>query len=190
MIYPQHYLVNVSIIKITEAEEHLRKEHTMMEAITKRLRPQPWQWKQAAFAGLLATLIYTLAMKVDIAVTGNRFNDIRFIEGLIGGKQAHKTSFTLLAWTFHLLNGALLGEIYAAIFKRVFPGPDWLKGGIFGEIFILSVWWLTPFADKHHPMIKSGELPKLATWTSFLQNIVRHFVFGITLGLLYRDKKR
>jgi hypothetical protein len=42
-------------------------------------------------------------------------------------------------------------------------------------------------AYKYHPMIKSGELPKLATWLSFFQNIVRHFVFGITLGLLYRD---
>jgi hypothetical protein len=36
-------------------------------------------------------------------------------------------------------------------------------------------------------VIKSGELPKLATWASFFQNTVRHFVFGITLGLRYRD---
>ena len=128
-------------------------------------------------------------MRGDMALTGNRFNDIRFIQGLIGGIGVHKKPIIVLAWLVHLLNGALLGEIYAAIFKRLLPGPNWLKGAIFGEIFILSSWWLTPLADKHHPMIKSGELPKLATWTSFFQNVVRHFVFGFTLGLLYRDEK-
>ena len=158
-----------------------------MTTIKQRFIPQPWQRRRAAYAGVLATVAYTIAMEGDMALTGNHFNDIRFIQGMIGGKEAQKKRFSLLAWTLHLLNGALLGEIYAAIFKRFLPGPNWLKGAIFGELFILSAWWLTPFADKHHPMIKSGELPKLATWTSFFQNIVRHFVFGITLGLLYRD---
>jgi len=160
-----------------------------MATITKRFIPQPWQRRRAAYAGLLATVAYTIAMEGDMALTGNRFNDIRFIQGMLGGNEAQKKRFSLLAWIFHLLNGVLLGEIYAAIFKRFLPGPNWLKGAIFGELFILSAWWLTPIADKHHPMIKSGELPKLATCTSFLQNIVRHFVFGITLGLLYRDSK-
>ena len=154
------------------------------------MRRGTWHRRRAAIAGVLATLAYTVAMEGDMALTGNRFNDIRFIQGLIGGKNAHKKRFSILAWTFHLINGALLGEIYAAVFKPLLPGPNWLKGAIFGEIFILTAWGLTPFADKHHPMIKSGELPRLATWISFLQNIVRHFVFGITLGLLYRDENR
>jgi hypothetical protein len=158
-----------------------------MSTVIQRFIPRPWNRRSAASAGVLATVAYTLAMEGDMALTGNRFSDIRFIQGLIGGKNASKKRFSLLAWIIHLLNGALLGEMYAAIFKRILPGPNWLKGAIFGELFIVSAWWLTPFADKHHPMIKSGELPKLATWASFLQNIVRHFVFGITLGLLYRD---
>ena len=167
-----------------------RKEYIPMKTFTRQFIPIPGQRRRAAVAGLLATVAYTIAMKGDIALTGNRFNDIRFIQGLIGGKDAQKKPITVLAWLLHLLNGALLGEIYGAVFKRILPGPNWLKGAIFGEIFILSAWWLTPLADKYHPMIKSGELPKLATWTSFFQNVVRHFVFGVTLGLLYRDKKR
>ena len=147
------------------------KEHTHMTAITQRFIPQPWRCRRAAYAGVLATLAYTIVMEGDMALTGNRFNDIRFIQGMIRGKEAQKKRFSLLAWTFHLLNGAFLGEIYAAIFRRFLPGPNWLKGAIFGELFILSAWWLTPIADKNHPMIKSGELPKLATWTSFLQNV-------------------
>jgi hypothetical protein len=160
-----------------------------MKTVARQLKLIPWQRRRAAFAGLLATIAYTIAMKGDMALTGNRFNDIRFIQGLIGGIDAQKKPIIVLAWLLHLLNGALLGEIYGAIFKRLLPGPNWLKGAIFGEIFILSSWWLTPLADKYHPMIKSGELPKLATWTSFFQNVVRHSVFGITLGLLYRDEK-
>ncbi len=160
-----------------------------MKTIAQRLRLIPLQQRRAAIAGLLATAAYTIAMEGDMAITGNRFNDIRFIQGMLGGKNAHNTPIRVLAWLLHLLNGALLGEIYGAIFKRLLPGPNWLKGAIFGEIFILSAWWLTPLADKHHPMIKSGELPKLATWISFFQNIVRHFVFGITLGVLYHDEK-
>ncbi|MGZ3644623.1 MAG: DUF6789 family protein [Ktedonobacteraceae bacterium] len=160
-----------------------------MSIIIQRVCLQPWRWRRAASAGVLATVAYTIAMEGDMALTGNRFNDIRFIQGMIGGKEAQKKRFSILAWTFHLLNGALLGEVYAAIFKRFLPGPNWLRGAIFGELFIVSAWWLTPIADKHHPMIKNGELPKLATWTSFLQNIVRHFIFGVTLGLLYRDEK-
>ena len=161
-----------------------------MKTITQRLRPLPWQRRRAAIAGVLATIAYTIAMKGDIALTGNRFNDIRFIQGIIGGKNAQRRYCILFAWILHLLNGALLGEVYGAIFKRLLPGPNWLKGAIFGEVFILSSWWLTPLADKYHPMIKSGELPKLATWISFFQNVVRHFIFGITLGLLYHNQKR
>ena len=158
-----------------------------MTTTKQRFVSQPWNHRRAAYAGVLATVAYTITMDVDMALTGNHFNDIRFIQGMIGGKEEQKKRFLFLAWTIHLLNGALLGESYAAIFKRFLPGPNWLKGAIFGELFILSTWWFTPLVDKHHPMIKSGELPKLATWTSFLQNIVRHFMFGVTLGLLYHD---
>ncbi len=121
-----------------------------------------------------------------MSITGNRFSDVRFIEGLLPG--APRKTALPLAWAIHLLNGVMLGELYGAVFKRLLPGPNWVKGAIFGELFIVSAWWLTPLADQRHPMIKSGELPELANWTSFIQNIARHLVFGITLGLLYREK--
>lgn len=158
-----------------------------MTNIIQRLIPQPWHPGRAAVAGLLGTVAYTIVMEGDMALTGNRFNDIRFIQGLIEGKGTPQKRFPLLAWTIHLLNGALLGELYAAVCKRFLPGPNWLKGAMFGELFIVSAWWLTPLADKYHPMIKSGELPELATWPSFFQNVVRHLIFGLMLGLLYRD---
>lgn len=148
-----------------------------------------WRPGKAAWAGLLAAIVYSIVMENDKYLVGNRFNDVRFIEGLISGKERSTSSF-LLSWTIHLLNGVALAEIYAAVAKRFLPGPDWLKGSIFGEIFIVGAWWLTPLADKHHPLIKNGEQPQLFTWKAFGQNLVRHLAFGLTLGLLYHDKEK
>ena len=146
-----------------------------------------WKPGRAAIAGLAATIAYSIAMEGDMSLTGNRFSDVRFIEGLLTGKAHPPRPVYWLSWAIHLLNGVLLGEVYAAVLKRFLPGPGWLKGAIFSEGYIAAAWMLTPLADKHHPMIKNGELPKLATWSSFWQNLVRHLVFGLALGLFYRE---
>jgi len=126
-------------------------------------------------------------MEGDMSITGNRFSDVRFIQGLMGSRAIVQKKFLVLSWILHILNGVALAELYAAVVKRFLPGPNWLKGVIFGEVFIVAAWGLTPLADKYHPLIQNGELPKLANRTSFLQNIARHLVFGLVLGLLYRD---
>jgi len=126
-------------------------------------------------------------MEGDMSITGNRFSDVRFIQGLMGSRAIAQKKFLVLSWILHILNGVALAELYAAVVKRFLPGPNWLKGVIFGEVFIVAAWGLTPLADKYHPLIQNGELPKLANRTSFLQNIARHLVFGLVLGLLYRD---
>jgi hypothetical protein len=127
-------------------------------------------------------------MEGDMSITGNRFSDVRFIQGLMGTRASQQKRFLALSWLLHFINGIALAELYAAVLKRFLPGPNWLKGAIFGEIFIVGAWWLTPLADKYHPLIKNGELPRLANWKSFMQNIARHLVFGLILGLLYRDE--
>ncbi len=146
-----------------------------------------WKPGAAAVAGTLATAAYSAAMEGDMSITHNRFSDVRFIQGLMGKRASKEGTFLALAWILHFLNGVALAEVYAAVVKRFLPGPDWLKGAIFGELFVAGVWWLTPLADKYHPLIQDGELPKLATWTSFFQNIARHLVFGLVLGWFYRE---
>jgi hypothetical protein len=145
-----------------------------------------WYPGRAALAGIVATLVYSIAMEGDTRLTGNHFNDIRFLEGLLVGEKREKR-WTMVAWAIHFLNGVILAEIYAAGIKRFLPGPNWLKGAIFGETWIVGLWWLTPLADNYHPLIKQGQMPKLANWPSFLQNLARHLTYGLTLGLLYRD---
>ncbi len=158
-----------------------------MNNILQKILSPTWQPGQAALDGVLATAAYSLAMEGDMSITGNRFSDVRFIQGMMGKKAMTQKKFLLLSWLLHFINGIALAEVYAALAKRFLPGPDWLKGTIFSEVFIMGVWWLTPLADKYHPLIQRGELPKLANPTSFIQNIIRHLVFGLTLGLLYRD---
>ena len=158
-----------------------------MNTFIRGIMRENWRPGRAALAGLLATAAYSLTMEADMSITGNRYSDVRFIQGLLERKSPRHNTFPFLAWSIHFLNGIILAELYAAVFKRFLPGPNWLKGVIFGELFLASTWWLAPFVDKYHPLTKSGELAKLATWTSFFQNIVRHFVFGLLLGLLYRD---
>ena len=157
----------------------------VLSRVFKRVISSSWRPGRAASAGFAATVAYSVAMEGDMSITGNRFSDVRFIEGLLPGVPGK----TPLAWAIHLLNGVALGELYGAVFKRLLPGPNWIKGALFAELFVVSVWPLTPLADRHHPMIKDGELSQLANWTSFFQNIARHLVFGLALGLLYREKK-
>lgn len=158
-----------------------------MSLLQKIISPN-WRPGKAALVGIIATAAYSIAMEGDKFLVGNRFSDVRFIQGLIEGEN-NTRKIAILSWTLHFFNGVALAELYAAVLRRFLPGPNWLKGAIFGEIFIVSAWWLTPLADKNHPLIKNKELPQLANWTSFWQNIVRHLVFGITLGLLYKDGK-
>ena len=158
-----------------------------MNIISRSVIREGWRPGRAAMAGLVATAAYSLVMEGDMYLTGNRFSDVRFIQGLIEGNSRQRGRLSLVAWIIHFLNGVILGEAYALVFKRFLPGPNWLKGSFFGEMFVLSTWWLAPFVDKHHPLTKRGELARLGTWTSFFQNIVRHLVFGLLLGLVYGD---
>jgi hypothetical protein len=146
-----------------------------------------WHPIRAAIDGTIATAVYTAAMEAEMSITGNHFSDIRFLQGLMGKKASTEQKFYILAWLLNFLNGVALSEFYAALAKRFLPGPNWLKGTIFGGLFITAAWPLTPLADKYHPLIKDGSLPKLATLPAYAQNLGRHLLFGLVLGLLYRD---
>ncbi len=153
-----------------------------------RLLPKGWRPGRAAAAGLVATAAYSVAMENDKYLTGNEFNDVEFIQGLFGVKRASSPRLRALSWGLHFLNGALLAEVYAALCERFLPGPNWPKGTLFGGAFIAAAWPLTFLADRYHPMIKNGQLPPLANWPAFWQNILRHMLFGLTLGLLCRER--
>ncbi|HEX3641534.1 MAG TPA: hypothetical protein VHV10_09605, partial [Ktedonobacteraceae bacterium] len=49
-----------------------------------------WSPGRAAVAGIVATLVYSIAMEGDKWITGNHFSDIRFLEGLLVGEKREK----------------------------------------------------------------------------------------------------
>src|SRR5437879_7753105 len=76
------------------------------QVISRRWRPE-----RAAVAGLLATTAYSIAMEGDMAITRNRFSDVRFIQGLMGKRATAQKKFLVLAWILHMLNGVALAEL-------------------------------------------------------------------------------
>lgn len=137
----------------------------------------------AALVGAAASAAYAGEMYLDIALTRNPLDDLQLLEGLLRGRKAR---VPILGMVVHLLNGSALAIVYAIV-RPLLPGPNWLKGLLFGALFLVAVWPLTPLLDRIHPLIKRGDLPRFNTPVGFGQNIVRHLLFGLVLGLLYRD---
>lgn len=138
---------------------------------------------RAALAGACASAAYAAEMYVDMAATGSQFDDVQLVESAIRG---HTSRLPVLGMAVHLLNGAALGGVYAVVAEPRLPGPAWVKGLVFGQLFLLAVWPTVPLVDRFHPLIQRGEIPKLTRRITFAQNVARHSVFGLVLGLLYR----
>jgi hypothetical protein len=138
---------------------------------------------RALLAGATASAVYAGEMYLDIALTGNPLDDVQLLEGALRGRKAR---VPLLGMSVHLLNGGALAVVYALV-KPLLPGPHWVKGLLFGALFLVGVWPLTPALDRIHPLIKRGDLPRFNTPVALGQNIARHLLFGLVLGLLYRD---
>jgi hypothetical protein len=147
------------------------------------INPSRINFPSAVFAGAAASAVYAGEMYLDIALTGNPLDDLQLLEGALRGRKAR---FPILGMLVHLLNGSALAVVYAFV-RPLLPGPHWLKGTLFGALFLVAVWPLTLVLDRIHPLIRRGDLPKFDTSIAFGQNIARHLVFGLILGLLYRD---
>src|SRR5438270_9403762 len=85
-----------------------------MNKMKRRIIRENWRPERAALAGLVATAAYSLVMEADMSLTGNRYSDVRFIQGLLAGNSPRHKNFAFLAWSIHFLNGVILAELYAA----------------------------------------------------------------------------
>ncbi len=72
-----------------------------MNTLIHRIIRENWRPGRAALAGLVATAAYSLVMEADIYITGNRYSDVRFIQGLLAGKSSRHNMFPFLAWGIH-----------------------------------------------------------------------------------------
>ena len=63
-----------------------------MNTFIRRVMRENWRPGRAALAGLLATAAYSLAMEADMSITGNRYSDVRFIQGFLERKSPRQVA--------------------------------------------------------------------------------------------------
>ena len=137
-------------------------------------------------AGLIAGAAFLIAMAIDLALFRNKANDLRLLSGMVpGGRRL----WPLLGTGMHMVNGALLGAVYAHI-EHKFPGPGWLKGTVFGLVENMFLWPVLVVLDRIHPEIKRGTLPKFNRFVPFVQEVFRHVVYGAVLGWSYEQLRK
>lgn len=84
----------------------------------------------------------------------------------------------------HLGNGAVFGALYSN-FAGALPLPRALRGPAASLSEHVAFWPLGSLSDRFHPARK--DLPQLqGNRRAFAQGMVRHLVFGLTLGELER----
>lgn len=141
---------------------------------------------RAAGAGAVAAWGYLAVMYADMALTGSRSDDLLMLGRVLA---VHPRRARLLGLVEHTGFGVFLGILYGALARRRLAGPGWARGLELLLIENTVLWPLAVVADRFHPSMRSGELPKLNTPVPFVQQIARHVGFGLLLGRLYGEGK-
>jgi hypothetical protein len=142
---------------------------------------------RAVASGAAAALTYLGAMYVDMAVTGSGSDDLLLV-GLPLSRDPQRAR--LLGFLGHTGFGIVVGLVYGALGRRRLRGPNWARGAEMLMVENTALWPLTFPADRLHPGIRAGQIPPLNRPVPVAQQILRHLVFGIVLGLLYGKGRR
>ncbi len=137
---------------------------------------------RAACAGVVAAFAYLLTMYADMAITRSPSDDLLMLGGPI---TADRRLARLAGLPLHTGFGAFVGLVYAGYGYRHLRGPDWLRGITMMAIENTVLWPTAILADRFHPSMRSGELPRLNAPVPFAQQLARHAAFGVVLGMLY-----
>lgn len=142
---------------------------------------------RAGTAGLAAAFAYLGIMYADMAITRSPSDDLLMLGRPVTGDP---TRARLLGLVAHAGFGAAMGLAYGGVARRRLRGPDWVRGVSMMLIENTLLWPLALVADRYHPSMRSGELPRLNTPIPFAQQIVRHVGFGAVMGAIYGSGDR
>ncbi len=136
---------------------------------------------RAIAAGIAAASAYLLVMYADMAITRSASDDL-----LMLGRPftSDPRRARLIGLPLHVGFGAAVGLLYGGYGHCRLRGPNWLRGVAMMAIENTVLWPTAIIADRMHPSMVSGELPKLNTPLPFAQQLVRHAAFGLVLGIL------
>ena len=141
---------------------------------------------RAVGAGLAAGSAYLAAVWADSKLSSHPFNDLKLVGQMVTTRSPW---WQMQGLAGHYGFSVVMALLYARYARAALPGPGWLKGIIFLNIENLALYPAGLLIDRYHAGVRAGELPRMMTWKTFAGQVVRHIVFGLTLGLLYRPKK-
>jgi hypothetical protein len=137
-------------------------------------------WLQAGLAGAAAAAVWGLVEPLDRRLFRFPYSDIAIL-GLLVTRGPHWKAF---GWVLHVVNGAVAGLVFWAIYERVGGSPFWLAVA-FALVEHVLTYPLTLLTDRFHPARGAPELPPMSrSGRAFAQATFRHLLFGIVLGLL------
>jgi len=140
--------------------------------------------RRSAAVGGVAGTAYLAAMTADRWLTGNRYDDLILWGGLLSRHPVRGRALGALA---HYGLSIGLVALYQAVLPSVPRGPAWLRGVLFVQAENLMLYPGVPVLQAAHPMVRSGELPPLTTWTFFGLEALRHAAFGLVLGIMITE---
>lgn len=133
-----------------------------------------------AVAGVVSGAAYLAAQAVDIAITDHDTDDRLLVGALAPVDQAHARS---VGTALHLFNAVIFSAAFRLVGRDLLGGPMWLRGLLFAVIETLAVYPLA-ILERHHPAVRDGRLPSFRTPVAFGQQVWRHVVLGVVLGVL------
>jgi hypothetical protein len=129
---------------------------------------------------MVAAGTWALLQPLDKLLLDSAYDDVE----LLGKAVTRGKGWYAAGLAMHIGNGALFGAAYANI-ATYLPLPPPLRGPAASLSEHVTVWPLGYLSDRLHPARE--ELPALfGNKRAFAQGVVRHLVFGVTLGELER----
>lgn len=131
-------------------------------------------------AGVAASIAYAIEQEVDLHLVGHYTDDLTLVGRLFTSDDSR---IRPLGFAGHLLNGAIVGAVYAFLADRRLPGPPLARGVIFALAENVVLYPLA-LLERHHPAIREGTLASYWSRKAFYQQTLRHAAFGVVLGPL------
>ena len=133
-----------------------------------------------AVAGGVSGAAYLAAQAIDIAIAGNDLDDRLLVGALVPIDRVDERA---VGTAMHGVNSVAFAAVFRLIGRDLLAGPMWLRGLVFALIETIALYPLSLF-ERYHPAIRDGRLSSYRTPVAFAQQVWRHVVLGVVLGLL------
>jgi len=133
-----------------------------------------------ALAGALAALTWAAVEPLDTRLLRNDYSDVAMLGKLVTRSRA----WPLAGLAVHAANGAAFGLAYSQLRRRTRITPLQLA-----LVEHVTLYPLTYVVDRAHPARGTAGVAPSFTPRGFVQETLRHALFGVVLGGLLREER-